>query len=115
MEYLPDALARLAGQPDAAAAADQLSKEPMFCMETAIKLFYWMRLACEWLSSWMGPHLGCRPTFFWLSSNCPHVCLSSAAACRSLPPAPCCTWRLAAPYLRYFAGWYDDALALPRP
>ncbi len=45
--YLPGKLAQLAGLPDAEAAAAKLREEPCFCMETAIRLFYWMRLACE--------------------------------------------------------------------
>ncbi|KAL4457464.1 hypothetical protein ABPG75_012329 [Micractinium tetrahymenae] len=38
-------LAKAMGVPSAAAAAEQLRREPMFCMETAVRLFYWARLA----------------------------------------------------------------------
>lgn len=44
-EELAQVLARLRGVPDIQQAAEQLRQEPMFCIETAIKLFYWMRLA----------------------------------------------------------------------
>ena len=47
VDYIPDRLARLAGLPGAQEAAACLRASPMFCMETAVKLFYWMRLACE--------------------------------------------------------------------
>lgn len=38
-------LARLAGFQDLNDAREQLRREPMFCMETALKLFFWSRLA----------------------------------------------------------------------
>ncbi|KAL4440742.1 hypothetical protein ABPG77_000451 [Micractinium sp. CCAP 211/92] len=47
--YLPGmamaGLAKAMGVPSAEAAALQLQREPMFCMETAVRLFYWARLA----------------------------------------------------------------------
>ncbi|KAI3436487.1 hypothetical protein D9Q98_005904 [Chlorella vulgaris] len=47
--FLPAAamagVAKLTGVQDMAGAVQQLSREPMFCMETAIRLFYWVRLA----------------------------------------------------------------------
>lgn len=45
--YLPGKMAQLAGVQDPETAAAKLREEPCFCMEAAVKLFYWMRLACE--------------------------------------------------------------------
>lgn len=52
--YLPGKLAELAGMPDVEAAAAKLREELCFCMETAVKLFFWMRLACEWRTGQAG-------------------------------------------------------------
>ncbi|PRW55924.1 alpha beta-hydrolase [Chlorella sorokiniana] len=43
--YLPGKMAQLAGVQDPETAAAKLREEPCFCMEAAVKLFYWMRLA----------------------------------------------------------------------
>lgn len=60
VEFLPRKLAALAGVPDADTAAERLRRQPMFCMETCVRLFYWMRLACErgwgglfWGAAWI--------------------------------------------------------------
>ncbi|PSC72141.1 alpha beta-hydrolase [Micractinium conductrix] len=49
VDYVPgklrQGLGRLAGVQSLRAAAAQLAKEPLFCLETAIRLFYWSRLA----------------------------------------------------------------------
>jgi hypothetical protein len=38
-------MARVAGVQDLRGAAEQLEQEPVFCVETAVRLFYWARLA----------------------------------------------------------------------
>lgn len=49
LTFLPGAammgMAKMAGVQDMESAAKQLSEEPIFCMETACRLFYWTRLA----------------------------------------------------------------------
>lgn len=49
MSYLPAkamaGIAKVAGVLSTSEAARQLHQEPIFCMETAIRLFYWSRLA----------------------------------------------------------------------
>ena len=40
-------LLRMMGLSPEAATSTVLLKEPMFCFEWAVRLFYWMRLTCE--------------------------------------------------------------------
>ncbi|KAL4441188.1 hypothetical protein ABPG77_011425, partial [Micractinium sp. CCAP 211/92] len=49
IDYLPGKMRQAMGMmgqvQDVAAALQQLEREPMFCMETAVRLYYWSRLA----------------------------------------------------------------------
>ncbi len=87
IDYLPgkmrQAMGRVGQVQDVAAALQQLQREPMFCMETAVRLYYWSRLVRWWwggctlvsLAWCMRPWFACWPAC-WLPSR---SCLCSAA------------------------------------
>lgn len=51
-DTLEPRLLRLMGLSPEAATSSALLKEPMFCFEWAVRLFYWMRLSCEASCLW---------------------------------------------------------------
>lgn len=77
IDYLPgkvrQAMGKVGQVQDMSSAQEQLGKEPIFCMETAIRLYYWSRLVrreghkgmwLQWLSTALVRRAadGCEPS-----------------------------------------------------